>query len=66
MPSLLLRAMPLVFVFLWSTGWVVAGYSARHADALTFLVVRFACAATLLVLIALATLLTLYVAYQYV
>jgi drug/metabolite transporter (DMT)-like permease len=55
MPSLLLRAMPLVFTFLWSTGWVVAGYSARYADALTFLVVRFACAATLLTLIALAT-----------
>ncbi|MGO4173808.1 DMT family transporter [Bosea sp. TAF32] len=55
MPPLLLRAMPLLFTFLWSTGWVVAGYSARYADALTFLVVRFACAAALLTAIALAT-----------
>jgi len=55
MPPLLLRAMPLVFTFLWSTGWVVAGYSARYADALTFLVVRFGCAATLLTAFALAS-----------
>ncbi|MGX5733083.1 DMT family transporter [Bosea thiooxidans] len=54
MPPLLLRAMPLVFTFLWSTGWVVAGYSARYADALTFLVVRFGCAAILLTAFALA------------
>jgi len=47
--------MPLVFTFLWSTGWVVAGYSARYADALTFLVVRFGCAATLLTAFALAS-----------
>ncbi len=53
MPPLLLRAMPLVFTFLWSTGWVVAGYSARYADALTFLVVRFGCAAILLTALAL-------------
>ena len=52
---LILRAIPLLFTFLWSTGWVVAGYSARHADALTFLVVRFSSAAALLTLIALAT-----------
>lgn len=49
-----LRAMPLVFTFLWSTGWVVAGYSARYADALTFLVVRFSSAAVIMALIALA------------
>lgn len=55
MPPLLLRAMPLLFTFLWSTGWVVAGYSARYADALTFLVVRFATAAALLTAIALTT-----------
>jgi len=47
--------MPLVFTFLWSTGWVVAGYSARYADALTFLVVRFGCAATLLTAFALVS-----------
>jgi hypothetical protein len=33
MSSLLLRGMPLIFTFLWSTGWIVAGYSARYADA---------------------------------
>lgn len=47
--------MPLVFTFLWSTGWVVAGYSARYADALTFLVIRFACAAALLTALACAS-----------
>ncbi len=45
--SLLLRAMPLVFVLIWSTGWVVAGYSAPYADPLTFLSLRYACAAVL-------------------
>lgn len=49
MPSsdLFLRAMPLVFVLIWSTGWVVAGYSAPYADPLTFLSLRYACAAVL-------------------
>ena len=46
--------MPLIFTFLWSTGWIVAGYSARYADALTFLAVRFATAAALVTLMALA------------
>lgn len=50
----ILRAIPLVFTFLWSTGWIVAGYSARYADALTFLAVRFASAALLVSLLALA------------
>lgn len=45
--------MPLIFTFLWSTGWIVAGYSARYADALTFLSVRFATAAILVTLMAL-------------
>lgn len=45
--SLLLRAMPLVFVLIWSTGWVVAGYAAPYADPLTFLALRYACAAVL-------------------
>ncbi len=51
----ILRAIPLVFTFLWSSGWVVAGYSARYADALTFLVVRFASAALIVTVLALAT-----------
>jgi drug/metabolite transporter (DMT)-like permease len=43
-----LRIVPLVFTFLWSSGWIVAGYSAQYADPLTFLSVRFASAAVLL------------------
>jgi drug/metabolite transporter (DMT)-like permease len=50
----ILRAVPLIFTFLWSSGWIVAGYSARYADALTFLAVRFACAAVLIAGLALA------------
>jgi drug/metabolite transporter (DMT)-like permease len=51
---LFLRLVPIIFTFLWSTGWVVAGYSARYADALTFLLVRYACAGILIAGIALA------------
>ena len=51
---LLLRLVPLIFTFLWSTGWIVAGYSARYADALTFLVVRYACAGLAITALALA------------
>jgi drug/metabolite transporter (DMT)-like permease len=43
-----LRFAPLLFVFIWSTGWLAAGYAAPHADALTFLSVRFVCATALL------------------
>ncbi len=39
---------PLIFTFLWSSGWIVAGYSAQYADALTFLALRFATAGVLL------------------
>jgi len=45
---LFLRSVPLIFTFLWSSGWIVAGYSAQYADALTFLSVRFASAGILL------------------
>jgi drug/metabolite transporter (DMT)-like permease len=38
------RAAPALFVFLWSTGWIVARYSAEYADPLTFLSARYACA----------------------
>ncbi len=51
---LFLRAVPLIFTLLWSSGWVVAGFSASYADPLTFLVVRFGAAALLLALFALA------------
>jgi drug/metabolite transporter (DMT)-like permease len=45
--SIFLRLAPLVFVLIWSTGWVVAGYAAPYADPLTFLCVRYACAGVL-------------------
>jgi drug/metabolite transporter (DMT)-like permease len=38
----LLRAMPLVFVLIWSTGFVVARFAMPHAPPLTFLALRFA------------------------
>lgn len=36
------RAMPLVFVFIWSTGFIVARYGMPHASPMLFLVVRYA------------------------
>jgi drug/metabolite transporter (DMT)-like permease len=45
------RAAPIVFVLLWSTGWIVARFSADYADPLTFLCVRFAGAALSIFLI---------------
>ena len=43
------RFAPLLFVLIWSTGWIVARYAADYADPLTFLCFRFG-AAGLLVL----------------
>ena len=37
-----LAAMPLLFVLIWSTGFIVAKYAAPHAPPLTFLLYRFA------------------------
>jgi drug/metabolite transporter (DMT)-like permease len=36
------QAMPAVFVFIWSTGFIVARYGMPHAPPFTFLVVRYA------------------------
>ena len=47
------RAAPALFVFLWSTGWIVARYAAEYADPLTFLSARYACAGAVLFLYAL-------------
>ena len=47
------RAIPLVFVLLWSTGWIVARYAADYADPLTFLAARYALAGAALILFAL-------------
>lgn len=49
------KAVPLVFVLIWSTGWIVAGFSARYADPLWFLLLRFALAAAVIAVIAAAT-----------
>jgi len=37
----LIRAMPLVFVLIWSTGFIVARYGMPHAPPLKFLAVRY-------------------------
>jgi len=37
-----LTAMPIAFVLLWATGFIVAKYAAPHAPPLTFLLYRFA------------------------
>jgi drug/metabolite transporter (DMT)-like permease len=47
------RFAPLFFVLIWSTGWIVARYSAEYADPLTFLCFRFASAGVLLLGLAL-------------
>ncbi len=46
------RLAPLAFVALWSTGWIVARYSADYADPLTFLCLRFALAGALVAAVA--------------
>lgn len=53
--SLAVRATPFLFVLAWSTGWIVAGFSARYADPLWFLFLRFVFAAAVIAAIALAT-----------
>ena len=45
------RAAPAVFVVLWSTGFIVARYSTRDAGPLTFLTVRTALAAAVLLVV---------------
>ena len=52
---MLLRLMPAVFVFIWSTGFVTAKYGLPYAPPLTFLSIRYALSVLcFLVLIALA------------
>jgi drug/metabolite transporter (DMT)-like permease len=41
-PPLTLRAMPWVFVLIWSTGFIVARYGMAHAPPLRFLALRYA------------------------
>lgn len=48
------RFAPTLFVFIWSTGWIAAGFAAPYADPLTFLVFRHGLAAVMLAAIAFA------------
>src|SRR3954447_23283090 len=48
------RLAPPLFVFLWATGFIAARLVIPYADPLTFLVLRYVIAASLLALIALA------------
>lgn len=41
---MLVRLAPILFPLIWSTGWIVARYTADFADPLTFLCVRYICA----------------------
>jgi drug/metabolite transporter (DMT)-like permease len=41
-PGVLLRAMPWLFVLIWSTGFIVARYGMAHAPPLRFLSLRYA------------------------
>lgn len=47
------RIAPALFVLLWSSGWIVPVYAARHSSAEAFLSVRFACAAVCFLLLSL-------------
>lgn len=40
--DLLVRAMPAVFVLIWSTGFIVARYGMPHSPPMTFLAIRYA------------------------
>jgi drug/metabolite transporter (DMT)-like permease len=48
----LLRVAPVVFVLIWSTGWISARFGAPYADPLTFLVIRYALATAVIVVFA--------------
>lgn len=45
------RLAPVIFVLLWSTGWVAAKYGGLYADPLTFLVVRYGVALVLFLIV---------------
>lgn len=52
-PPLWLRLAPVIFVGLWSGGYAAAKIGLAHADPFTFLALRYVCALTLLVPLAL-------------
>ena len=49
------RLYPILFVFLWSTGFIGAKYGLPYAEPLSFLLVRYGFLIALMLLIALAT-----------
>jgi drug/metabolite transporter (DMT)-like permease len=49
------RFAPVIFVFLWSTGWIVAKYAAMHAGPFTFLTIRYSLSALAFVLLCVVT-----------
>lgn len=53
--SAAIRAAPLLFVLLWSTGFIGAKFGLPHAEPLSFLLVRYLLVISLMTLIALAT-----------
>lgn len=53
MPKALVNAFPLLFVLLWSTGFIGARLGMPHAEPLTFLLVRYAVVIAAMVLLAL-------------
>lgn len=52
---LMQRLIPLLFVFLWSTGFIGAKFGLPHAEPLSFLLVRYACVIALMALLAAIT-----------
>ena len=53
-PGPLVRAMPGIFVLIWSTGFIVARYGMPHAPPMKFLALRYACSVACFLLWALA------------
>ncbi len=53
--SAAIRFAPLLFVVLWSTGFIGAKYGLPHAEPLSFLLVRYLLVVSLMTLVALAT-----------
>ena len=49
------RSVPLLFVVLWSTGFIGAKFGLPHADPLSFLLIRYLLVLSLMTLVALAT-----------
>jgi drug/metabolite transporter (DMT)-like permease len=53
--QIFIRAVPLTFALLWSSGFIVAKYAAPDADPFTFLTARFSGAILILLLLAVAS-----------